>query len=186
MDGVEMQGGMDKRSEGCEESVNTSSPVEGQTSKEKRQIKGDSPGNFETLMAFCKRARNFLLGRETILRRRHQLHFILMTRDISENSRKEILYKFRPYPIVHFGVSEEICRLLGIHNAKVIGFTKGGLSQSLYRCLKSYRIENTQEPPSGTVSRKAPGKESRKGSKKKANLAPDSPGEITMNDSVES
>lgn len=183
-----MQDGMDKRTDECEESVNTTAPVEEKKPGEKRQIKGDSPGNFETLMAFCKRARNFLLGRETILRRRHQLHFILMTSDISENSRKEILYKFRPYPIVHFGVSEEICRLLGIHNAKVIGFTKGGLSQSLYRCLKSYRIENVEMPPSGTTGQKADGQERRPGSKKKKgkNLGTGSPEESSLNESAES
>lgn len=106
------------------------------------------PAKLDTLLAFSKRSRNFILGRESIYRKRHQLHFVLATQDLSENSRKEILYKFQHYPVVRFGKSESICNALGIHGAKVIGFTKGGLSKSLYEILKPHRINRPVIPAS--------------------------------------
>jgi hypothetical protein len=104
------------------------------------------PGQLGTMLGFCRRAHNFMLGRETLYRRRHNLHFIWITRDISENSRKEILYKFAPYPIVCYGSSEDVNEALGTKGAKVIGFTKGGLSKSVYECLRKHRINRALHP----------------------------------------
>ena len=45
----------------------------------------------ERLFPFVLRARILLVGRETLLRSKSRLHFVLVTDDLSEQSRKEIL-----------------------------------------------------------------------------------------------
>jgi hypothetical protein len=42
--------------------------------------------------------------------------------------------------------SKELEKLLGIKGAKVIGFEKSGLAQSLYAELKAHRINRPVEP----------------------------------------
>lgn len=98
----------------------------------------------ERLFPFVLRSRNLLAGRETLLRSKSKLHFVLITTDISENSRAEILFEFSHYPIVQHYQSEDLKRHFGLKNAKVIGFSKSGLAQSLYAELKQHRIN----PPS--------------------------------------
>jgi hypothetical protein len=86
------------------------------------------------------RSRGLIVGRENLRRSRSKLHFVLITRDISGASRAEILADFAPYPIVqHFG-AEDLERFFNIHGAKVIGFAKSGLAQSIYAELKTHRI----------------------------------------------
>ncbi|HSW40190.1 MAG TPA: hypothetical protein VLL97_11930, partial [Acidobacteriota bacterium] len=69
-----------------------------------------------------------------------RLHFILITRDISDNSRKEILADFRHYPVVQHYTSEDLERFFGIKGARVLGFRKSGLAKSIYAALKHYRL----------------------------------------------
>ena len=71
---------------------------------------------------------------------RSKLHFILVTHDISENSRKEILKDFAPYPVVQRYTSADLEKHFGVKGAKVVGFAKSGLAQSIYAELKPYRI----------------------------------------------
>jgi hypothetical protein len=94
----------------------------------------------ERLFPFVLRSRILLVGRETIFRRRGKLHFVLITTDLSDNSRTEILSELKDYPIVQHYQSEELEKHFGLKGAKVIGFTKSSLSQSIYNELKQYRI----------------------------------------------
>jgi len=64
---------------------------------------------------------------------------VLVTHDLSETSRAEILSDFAYYPVVQHYASEELEKLFGIKGAKVIGFEKSGLDQSLYAELKAHR-----------------------------------------------
>jgi hypothetical protein len=43
----------------------------------------------ERLFPFALRARILIVGREALLRSKSRLHFILITHDLSENSRKK-------------------------------------------------------------------------------------------------
>lgn len=139
-------------SDGRTESNLMANPANPDRDKQSMEKKHDGwPAKLDTLLAFSKRSRNFILGRESIYRKRHQLHFVLVTQDLSENSRKEILYKFQHYPVVRFGNSDSICKALGIHGAKVIGFTKGGLSKSLYELMKPHRINRPVIPASSGI-----------------------------------
>src|SRR5262245_18387753 len=86
----------------------------------------------ERMFPFVLRSRILLAGRETLMRSKINLHFDLITTDISENSRTDILSAFAHYPIVQHYQSEDLDKHFGLKCAKVIGFAKSGLAQSLY------------------------------------------------------
>jgi hypothetical protein len=96
--------------------------------------------SVERLFPFVLRSRNLIIGRETLGRSKRRLHFVLITVDLSEASREEILWEFNHYPIIQRYSSADLDQFFGIKGAKVIGFQKSGLAQSLYAELKEYRI----------------------------------------------
>src|SRR2546425_13101547 len=96
--------------------------------------------SVERLFPFVLRSRNLLVGRETLLRSKSKLHFILITTDISDNSRAEILSDFAHYPVVQHYQTEDLEKHFGLKGAKVVGFAKSGLAQSIYAELKQHRI----------------------------------------------
>jgi hypothetical protein len=102
----------------------------------------------ERLFPFVLRSRNLLAGRDTLLRSKSKLHFVLITTDISENSRAEVLSEFAHYPVVQHYQTEDLENHFGLKGAKVVGFAKSGLAQSIYAELKQYRINM----PSRTVN----------------------------------
>jgi hypothetical protein len=104
----------------------------------RKQVSGTKP--VERLFPFVLRSRNLLVGRETLLRSKSNLHFVLITTDISENSRKEILSEFAHYPIVQHYQTDDLKNHFGLEGAKVVGFAKSGLAKSLYAELKQYRV----------------------------------------------
>ena len=96
-----------------------------------------------------------MIGRDTLGRNKGRLHFVLITEDISEAVRDEILADFKHYPVVqHYGPAD-LEKHFGIKGAKTIGFTKSGLAQSIYAELKEYRIN---QPVTPTRSPLLPGK----------------------------
>ena len=97
----------------------------------------------ERLYPFVLRSRTLIIGRDTLRRSKSQLHFVLITRDISETSRAEILADFAHYPIVQNYTTEELEKFFGIKGTKVIGFKKSGLAQSIYAKLKHHRINSS-------------------------------------------
>jgi hypothetical protein len=94
----------------------------------------------ERLFPFVLRSRNLIVGRETLSRSKSKLHFVLITSDLAEGSREEILLDFKHYPIIQRYTSAELEKFFGIKGAKVVGFQKSGLAQSLYAELKENRI----------------------------------------------
>ena len=81
-----------------------------------------------------------MVGRDTLLRSKSKLHFVLITTDLSENSRAGIVSEFSHYPIVQHFTSEDLEKHFGIKGAKVVGFEKSGLAQSIYSEMKQHRI----------------------------------------------
>ena len=81
-----------------------------------------------------------LVGRDTLRRSKSKLHFVLITRDLSESSRAEILSDFAHYPVVQHFTAADLEKFFGIKGAKAIGFAKSGLAQSIYAELKEHRI----------------------------------------------
>ena len=94
----------------------------------------------ERMFPFVLRSRNLMVGRETLGRNKSRLHFVLITLDISEQSRGEVLSDFAHYPVVQLYTSEQLEQFFGVKGAKVIGFEKSGLAQSIYAELKQHRI----------------------------------------------
>jgi hypothetical protein len=104
----------------------------------------------EQLFPFVLRSRVLMVGRDTLARSKSKLHFVLITHDLSETSRAEILSDFSHYPVVQHYTSEELGKFFGIKGAKVIGFEKSGLAQSLYAELKAHRINRPADPSNRT------------------------------------
>jgi len=105
----------------------------------------------ERLFPFVLRARILIPGRDVLRRSKRNLHFVLVTRDLSENSREEILAEFAHYPVVQHYTSEELEKFFRLKAAKVVGFAKSSLAQSIYAELKEHRINrpatNAKAPP---------------------------------------
>ncbi len=100
----------------------------------------------ERLFPFVLRAGILMIGRDTLGRNKGKLHFVLITEDISEAVRDEILVDFKHYPVVqHYGPAD-LEKHFGIKGAKTIGFTKSGLAQSIYAELKEHRINQPVTP----------------------------------------
>lgn len=92
------------------------------------------------MFPFVLRSRILITGRDTLARSKSSMHFVLITHDISPASRAEILSDFKHYPVIQHYTAKELEELFGIRGAKVIGFKKSGLAQSLYAALKEHRI----------------------------------------------
>jgi hypothetical protein len=108
--------------------------------------KQGSPKPVERLFPFVLRSRNLLVGRETLERSKSKLHFVLITHDLSEQSRAQVLSDFAHYPVVQHYTSGELEQFFGLKGSKVIGFAKSGLAQSIYAELKQHRLNKPAKP----------------------------------------
>jgi hypothetical protein len=107
----------------------------------------------ERLFPFVMRSRILLVGRDTLLRSKSRLHFVLITDDLSENSRAEVLSDFAHYPVVQHYTSADLEAFFGLKGTKVIGFAKSDLARSIYAELKQHRLN---KPPKRHLAAKAP------------------------------
>ncbi len=110
-------------------------------------MKKEGPAKpVERLFPFVMRSRNLLVGRETLLGSKRRLHFVLITDDLSEKSRAEVLSDFAHYPVVQRYTAAELGEFFGLKGTKVIGFAKSSLAQSIYAELKEYRLNKPLRP----------------------------------------
>lgn len=100
----------------------------------------------ERFFPFVLRSRNLIVGGETLVRNKSRLHFVLITEDLSENGRDKVLADFRHYPVVQHYKSEDLERFFEVKGAKIIGFEKSGLAQSIYSELRQFRINQPLTP----------------------------------------
>ncbi len=98
------------------------------------------PKDVTRLFPFVLRARKLIVGRQRLTRSKSKLQLIIITEDISENSEKEILKEFAPYPIIKHFRSAELDQHFNLKNSKVVGIAKSSLASSIYAELKQYRI----------------------------------------------
>jgi len=103
--------------------------------------------SVERLFPFVLRAGILLVGREKLRHNKGKLHFVLITDDIAENVRAEILLDFEHYPVVQHFVAADLEKFFKIKGAKTIGFAKSGLAQSIYAELKEHRINQPVTKP---------------------------------------
>jgi hypothetical protein len=120
-------------------------------------MKKQSPARpVERLFSFVLRARILIVGRDTLARSKSRLHFVLITHDLSESSRAEILTNFAHYPVVQHYTAAELEKYFGIKGTKVIGFKKSDLAQSLYAEFKQYRINSPDSRPNQAIMESNP------------------------------
>lgn len=115
-----------------------------------------SARSVERLFPFVLKSRILLVGRDTLRRSKGKLHFVLITTDLSQSSRDQILQDFRHYPVVQHYTEAELEIFFGVKGAKVVGLAKSGLAQSLYAELKPHRINQPVTPKPRRESPPAP------------------------------
>ncbi len=108
----------------------------------------------ERLFPFVLRSRILIVGRDNVTRSRGRLHFVLITNDLTESSREDILKDFAHYPVVQHFTSADLEQFFGIKGAKVVGFQKSDLAQSIYGELKERRINQPINPSKGEQLKK--------------------------------
>ena len=91
------------------------------------------------LASFARRAHLFVTGREKLHRGSRGLAFVLITEDISENSRREVLERIA-CPIYQALTAADVEALFGLANAKIVGFRKNGLSDNLAKSLQPFLV----------------------------------------------
>jgi len=113
------------------------------------EVSGVPAPPVERLFPLVLRSRVLIVGRETSRRSKSRLHFVLITSDISENSREEMLKTFMHYPVVQHYTSGDLEQFFGLKCAKVIGFAKSTLARTLYAELKPHRLNRpfVKAPP---------------------------------------
>ena len=102
----------------------------------------------ERLFPFVVKSRCTIVGRDTLARSKSNLHFVLITEDISENSREQILRDYAHYPVVQHYTEADLEKFFGLKGTKVLGFAKSGLAQSIYAEMKHLRINRPVEKKS--------------------------------------
>jgi hypothetical protein len=107
----------------------------------------------ERMFPFVLRARILIIGREALHHSKSKLHFVLLTHDVSPASKDKILKDYAYYPVVQHYTSEDLEKHFGVKGAKVLGFSKSTLAQSIYAELKPYRVNRPATPvkPRATV-----------------------------------
>lgn len=94
----------------------------------------------ERLFPFVLRSRTWLVGRDALARSKRRLHFVLITTDLPEAVRDRILSEFSHYPVVQHYTTQELETFFAVKGARIIGFKKSSLAQSVYAELKEYRL----------------------------------------------
>lgn len=112
-----------------------------------------STGGVERLFPFVMKTKALVIGRDSLFANKGRLHFVLITTDIAETSREEVLKNFAHYPVVQHFTQADLEKFFNVKGAKAVGFTKSGLAQSIYAELKPYRINRPLHPskPSGSL-----------------------------------
>ena len=105
----------------------------------------------ERLFPFVVKSRCIIVGRDTLARSKSNLHFVLITEDISENSREQILRDYAHYPVVQRYTEADLEKFFGLKGTKVLGFAKSGLAQSIYAEMKQHRINKPVEKKSSVL-----------------------------------
>ena len=100
----------------------------------------------EPLFESALQAKLLLIGRESLLRSKSHLHFVLITTDIIATHREEVLKNFMHYPVVQHYTAADFERMFKMKGAKAVGFAKSGLAKSIYAALKPYRINEPLHP----------------------------------------
>jgi ribosomal protein L7Ae-like RNA K-turn-binding protein len=101
----------------------------------------------ERLFPFVLKTRGLVIGRDALRANRGKLHFVLITEDIGEANREEVLRDFTHYPVVQYFQAADLEKFFNVKGAKAVGFVKSGLAQSIYAELKEHRLNKPPHVP---------------------------------------
>jgi len=112
--------------------------------------------SVERLFPFVLKTRGLVAGRDALRANRGKLHFVLITEDIGEGNREEVLRDFTHYPVVQHFLAADLEKFFNVKGAKAVGFLKSGLAQSIYAELKAHRINKPPHVPTPPKTTKKP------------------------------
>ncbi len=98
---------------------------------------------LQKLAPFMRRARVVVNGRERLAHLGGRLAFIVVTTDISENSRSQALHDF-PGPVYQCLTSEDVERLFGLKNTKELGVMRSALAEAVREDLTPYLLKREE------------------------------------------
>jgi ribosomal protein L7Ae-like RNA K-turn-binding protein len=98
------------------------------------------------LFPFVLKTRGLVAGRDALRANKGKLHFVLITEDIAEIHRDEVLKDFSHYPVVQHFLAADLAKFFNVKGAKAVGFLKSGLAQSIYAELKEFRLNRPSVP----------------------------------------
>lgn len=113
-----------------------------------------APHPVARLFPFVLKTRGLVIGRDALRANRGRLHFVLITEDIGEANREEVLRFFAHYPVVQYFQAADLERFFNVKGAKAVGFLKSGLAQSIYAELKEHRLNKPPETPAPAMKAK--------------------------------
>ncbi|NMA43079.1 MAG: hypothetical protein GX946_06835 [Oligosphaeraceae bacterium] len=116
--------------------------------------------SFERLAPFMLRSGIVQVGRQRLSQLRKRLAFILISEDISENSRKEFLWDYS-CPVFQCLKSDDFARIFNYRGTKALGFLRSPLSTKAMQDLKAFKLKRDTEkqprtrtvPKSGQASK---------------------------------
>jgi len=108
----------------------------GRKAKRQKRRKMDALKKFSSFML---RARVVEVGRDRLTQIKNRLAYLIITNDITDNSRDKILQEFS-CPVYQCLTSADVEEMFGFHGTKVIGFHRSPLSNAVLPDLKPYRI----------------------------------------------
>ncbi len=97
---------------------------------------GDAAGAAK-LLGFALRAREVVIGRNGLPRARRKLLFLLVTADISENSREELRHDYPELPLLTAFDSAFLEHEFKLGNCKVLGLKKTALGHGILEKLRT-------------------------------------------------
>ncbi len=101
---------------------------------------------LKKLGGFARRARIIEVGRDRLRQVRHQLSFVLVTEDLSENSLDEMLNLFECPVYRHLSMSE-LEDAFGYQGTKILGFRRSSLSNEISSLLKGCGVVRRKPLP---------------------------------------
>ena len=96
--------------------------------------------HWHKLVPFALRARQVVVGRARLTQLQKKLAFLMISTDISENSKKEAL---RDYgcPVYQLMTMTEIQELFGFKGTKMLGFLRSSLSNAIAAEWKTFKLK---------------------------------------------
>ena len=99
------------------------------------------PKPVERLFPFVLRAKLLILGQEAVFRSRKRVQFVLISTDLSPNSKTKILSDFPTIPVIQRFSSEELSAFFQANKAKVVGFKRSSLASAILSELKPWQVK---------------------------------------------